>query len=210
MNVLKAIGQEYRKWVIDMYELPTKVSIDGKDFQIRNNGDYRMILDVFSVLEDPELEQKERLLSALIIFYDGMEDIDDVLSIPDIETAVKKMFEFFNGGRDESEATKQTRKLIDWEGDSALICAAINHVANMEIRSAEYIHWWTFLSYYMSIGECVLSTVVSIRDKTMRGKKLEKWESEYRRENPQYFNWNHKTIDEIDAEEWLKSVWNKG
>jgi len=192
-----------------MYELPTEIMIKDIPYHIRANGDYRMVLDVFSVLEDTELEQQERLISALIIFYDGMEEIEDVLAMPDLETAIKKMFEFCNGGREYEAQTKKSRKLIDWEDDSALICSAINHVAGKEIRSEPYIHWWTFLSYYMSVGECVLSTVVSIRDKTMRGKKLEKWETEYRNENPQYFNWRHKTIDELDAEEWLKSVWNK-
>lgn len=192
-----------------MYELPTEIEIAGHPYPIRNRGDYRMVLDAFSVLEDTELEQEERLISALIIFYDGMEEIEDVLAMPNLEQAIKEMFDFFNGGRNYEEQSKQSRKLIDWEGDSALICSAINHVSGKEIRSEPYIHWWTFLSYYMSVGECVLSTVVSIRDKTMRGKKLEKWESEYRRENPQYFNWKHKTIGELDAEEWLKSVWNK-
>ena len=190
-----------------MYELPTEIMIENVPYQIRNRGDYRVILDVFSVLEDAELDQKERIISALIIFYEDLNEIEDVLALPDIESAVNQMFDFFNGGK--SESGRKARKLIDWEDDSAIICSAINHVAGKEIRSEPYIHWWTFLSYYMSVGECVLSTVVSIREKILSSKKLEKLERQYRDENPQYFNWNHKTIDEIDAEEWLKSVWNK-
>ena len=192
-----------------MYELPTEIMIGGRQYSIRNRGDYRTILDAFSVLEDEELEQKERIISALIIFYEDLNDVDDVLTCEDLSDLIEQMFEFFNGGKADKETAKAHRKLIDWNDDSALICSAINHVAGKEIRSEPYIHWWTFLSYYMSIGECVLSTVVSIRDKTMRGKKLEKWERDYKTENPQYFNWNHKTIDELDAENWLKSVWNK-
>lgn len=168
-----------------------------------------MVMDVFSVLEDTELDRKERIISALIIFYSDFNDMDDVLrEDANLEQLTKEMYEFFEGDRLPSKKQQQ-RKLVDWEKDSAMICSAINHVAGKEIRSESYIHWWTFLSYYMSVGECVLSTVVSIRDKTMRGKKLEKWETEYRNENPQYFNWKHKTVDELDAEEWLKSVWNK-
>lgn len=190
-----------------MYELPTEMIIGGRKYGIRNRGDYRVILDAFSVLEDAELEQNERVISALIIFYEDLNDIEDVFELPDLESAVKQMYRFFNG--DKPEAVKEARKLIDWEQDSAMICAAVNNVAHTEIRAIDYLHWWTFLSYYMSIGESVLSTVTSIRDKMMSGKKLEKWEKEYRNENPQYFSWNHKTVDEIDAEEWLKSVWNK-
>lgn len=190
-----------------MYELPTEMIIGGRKYGIRNRGDYRVILDAFSVLEDAELEQNERVISALIIFYEDLNNIEDVFELPDLESAVKQMYRFFNG--DKPEAVKEARKLIDWEQDSAMICAAVNNVAHTEIRAIDYLHWWTFLSYYMSIGESVLSTVTSIRDKMMSGKKLEKWEKEYRNENPQYFSWNHKTVDEIDAEEWLKSVWNK-
>lgn len=190
-----------------MYELPTEIIIEGHPYRIRNKGDYRMVMDVFSVLEDTELDRKERIISALIIFYDGMNDIEDVLNLPNLEQAVIKMYEFFNG--DKPDAARAVKKLIDWEDDSAMICAAINNVAKTEIRTLEYLHWWTFLSYYMSVGESVMSTVVSIRDKIVSGKKMEKWETEYRRENPQYFMWNRKTADELDDEAWIKSVWNK-
>lgn len=168
-----------------------------------------MVLDVFSALEDEELEQKERLISALIIFYEDFNDVDDVLNCPVLEELTLQMYDFFNGDKAKAESVKQSRTLIDWEGDSALICAAINNVAGKEIRSEPYIHWWTFLSYYMSVGESVLSTVINIRDKTANGKKLEKWEQEYKRDNPQYFRWRYKTADELDAEKWLQSVWNK-
>lgn len=190
-----------------MYELPTEIMIEGCPYKIRNRGDYRIILGAFSVLEDTELDRKERIISALIIFYEDLNDVDDVFALPNLESAVMQMYEFFNG--DKPDAAKVVKKLIDWEDDSAMICSAINNVAKTEIRSLEYLHWWTFLSYYMSIGESIMSTVVSIRDKIVSGKKLEKWENDYRRENPQYFMWKKKTAEELDAEEWVKSVWNK-
>jgi hypothetical protein len=192
-----------------MYELPTEIIIDGCPYSIRNKGDYRMVLDTFSVLEDEELEQQERIISALMIFYEDFDDVEDVVTCSNLEERVNQMYEFFNGDGQKKEKVKQTRKLIDWNNDSALICSAINHVSGKEIRLEPYIHWWTFLSYYMSVGESVLSTVVSIRDKLANSKSLEKWERDYKNENPQYFNWKYKTADELDAEEWLKSVWNK-
>lgn len=192
-----------------MYELPTEIMIEECPYNIRNRGDYRVILDIFSVLDDEELDQKERVISALIIFYEDFNDVEDVLSFPYLEEATTQMYNFFNGDKAKADKVKEARKLIDWEGDSALICSAINKVAGKEIRSEPYIHWWTFLSYYMSVGESVLSTVISIRDKTINSKKLEKWEQEYKRENPQYFRWKYKTTEEVDAENWLKSVWNK-
>lgn len=190
-----------------MYELPTEITIGGRQYSIRNRGDYRTILGAFSALEDPELDQQERIISALIIFYEDLEEVEDVFALPDLQTAVKEMYGFFNCFAEES--VSKARKLIDWDKDSNLISAAVNKVAGTEIRCEPYIHWWTFVSYYMGIGECVLSTVVSIREKILSGKTLEKWEREYTTENPQYFNWNYKSVDQLEAEEWLKSVWNK-
>lgn len=190
-----------------MYELPTEITIGGRQYGIRNRGDYRVVLDAFSALEDAELNQSERIISALIIFYEDLNDIEDVFELSDMETAVKEMYRFFNCFA--PETVKKAKKLIDWEQDSNLISSAVNKVSGVEIRTEPYIHWWTFVSYYMAIGDCVLSTVVSIREKTLTGAKLEKWERDYIHDNPQYFNWNHKTVDEIEAEEWLKSVWNK-
>lgn len=192
-----------------MYELPTEIIIEGIPYRIRNQGDFRMILDAFSVLEDEELDQQERIISALMIFYDDLNEIEDVFNDKHLEERVKQMYWFFRGGKEEDSSNTNGQKLIDWEGDSAIIISAINNVAGREVRAPEYTHWWTFLAYYMAIGESTLATVVGIRNKIVKGKSLEKWEKEYRQHNPQYFHWNHKSIDEIEAEQWLASVWNK-
>lgn len=193
-----------------MYSIPTTVDIDGEEFHIRNNGDYRMVLDCFSALNDPELNTEERLFASLIIFYEGLDDFDDIESIPNLELAVNKMFEFFNCGTTDPNARKVPYKLVDWDKDSQLICSAVNKVANTEIRSVPYIHWWTFMGYYSAIGECPLSTILSIRDKIMKGKKLEKHEREFRTENPNYFIWNSKTVEQEEADRLVKELWNSG
>ena len=191
-----------------MYELPTAVEIGGVEYKIRNEGDYRVVLDIFSILEDPDLTQSERIISAIIIFYEDFSEIEDLLLLPSMEEAIKKMYEFFNAGRKDGGSIN--RKLIDWEDDSAMIVSAINNVAGKEVRAEKYIHWWTFVSYYMAIGESTMSTVVGIRNKMMSGEKLDKWEMKYKRDNSQYFVWNSKTVEEQEAENWVLSQWNAG
>jgi hypothetical protein len=129
-----------------MYELLTEIEINGNQYSIRDDGDYRTILGCFSVLEDAELNQTERILSSLIIFYEDFDDISDIYACPDVEELVKKMYWFFRGGKEEDSNPRNNRKLVDWEGDSDIIVSAINKVAGTEIRALNYMHWWTFLA----------------------------------------------------------------
>ena len=195
-----------------MYEIPKEILVDKQSYIIRAGGDYRMILDCFSVLDDFELSLEERILTCLIVFYEKFNCFDDIVADTDhIQELVKQMFLFFNCGEEEPEnQPRQNRKLTDWEQDAQLICAAVNKVAGTEVRSLSYLHWWTFVGYYMSIGECAYSTILSIRDKIISGKKLEKYEREFKQRNPRYFTWNSKTTEQLEADAWLKANWNNG
>lgn len=192
-----------------MYTVPTSIVVGDREYKIRNNGDYRVILDCFLALSDVELTAKERLLAGLIIFYEDFNSLDDLTQNHDLETLTSEMYKFFNCGSD-IVGTKSNRKLIDWEQDSQLICSAVNKVAGKEVRAEPYLHWWTFMGYYTAIGESPISTIIHIRDKIANGKSLEKHEREYRASNPQYFVWNNKTVEESEAEKLILDMWNNG
>lgn len=192
-----------------MYSIPTSITVDGKEYKIRNDGDYRTILDCFNALGDVELTANERLMAALIIFYKDFESIYDLEKESNLEQLVAEMYNFFNCNSEVS-GTKSSYKLIDWELDSQLICSAINKVANVEIRAQKYVHWWTFMGYYTAIGDSPISTIINIRDKIVRGKKLEKHEREYRQNNPQFFMWNKQTVEDKEAEKLVLELWNSG
>lgn len=193
-----------------MYRLPTKVTVDGLEFNIRERGDFRMVLDCFKALQDVELSEDYRVLASLLIFYNELNSMDDLYVYePHLNELAKEMFKFINGGDENSPGAERDVTLIDWEQDSTLVCAAINNVAKQEIRSIEYLHWWTFLGYYMSIGESVLSTVVSIRDKIAHHKKLEQWEKDFKKNNPKYFVWR-QTAKEQELNNLVRDIWNKG
>lgn len=193
-----------------MYRLPTKVIVDDLEFNIRERGDFRMVLDCFKALQDEELSEDYRVLASLLIFYNELNDPYDLQEYePQLNDLVKEMYRFINGGEESSPGAERDVSLVDWEQDSQIVCAAINNVANKEIRSLEYLHWWTFLGYYMSIGQSVLSTVVSIRDKIAHHKKLEDWEKEFKTKNPKYFVWR-QTAQEQDLNNLVRDIWNKG
>lgn len=68
----------------------------------------------------------------------------------------------------------------------------------------EYLHWWTFLSAYMGIGDCLFAQVVRIRDIKARGKKMDKQDREFYRRNRDLIDIKVKTTD---AEEKLFAEW---
>lgn len=193
-----------------MFELPTTITVGGVEYPIRNNGDYRMIFDVFKALNDDELDNSLRVATALIIFLDGMtslEDISDAFPEDDLlEEAAKGMTVFINCGQEEMLGVQTKSSVIDWEQDQQIVAGAVNTVANLEVRALPYLHWWTFMGYFMGIGEGVFSTIVNIRSKIKEGKKLEKYEQEFRRDNPQYFV-TKRTAQEQAFDEELKRMW---
>ena len=195
-----------------MFELPTSIKINDKEFPIRKQGDYRVILDCFEALDDPELDEQFRVYTSLIIFYEDINTIEDIVTIfqEDVDKAVIEMFKFFNCGQDDSPGATTNVKLINWSKDSQLIVSAINNVAKKEIRAEPYLHWWTFMGYYLSVGDSPFSTIVGIRDKLKRGKKLEKYEQEFKRNNPQYFNWDSRSVLDKQLEDDVRALWNSG
>jgi len=176
-----------------MYSLPKELEINGKEYAIRS--DYRDILKIIEAMNDPDLEDSEKAYIALFILYEDFEDIP----IDDYEEAFKQLCWFMDAGEDRSKKAQQA-KLIDFEQDWGLMVPAINRVAGREIRDMEYLHWWTFLGYYMEVGECTFATVLNIRSKRSKGKKLEKWEQEFFNENKDLVLIRHKESEEEKAE----------
>lgn len=192
-----------------MFELPINITTQSGDvYGITNKGDYRMVLDCFNALNDTELSEDERVLASLLIFYNDieLEDVEKLGQETYIEL-VKAMFNFMRCGEEDDGKTSNF-KLIDWEKDANIIAAGVNNVAKTEIRAMEYLHWYTFMGYYMSVGDSVLSTVVGIRNKIAKGKKLEKYEREFKNENPNYFNIDARTAEQKQADDYVLSIWN--
>ena len=167
------------------WDLPLAVDIGGKKYQIRKKCDYRVVLNCIAALNDKDLEMQNAVECALIIFYQDFNSVEDIykLSAEDFETAIKEMFKIINYGEEDDTAQPQKPKVMDWEKDFKLIASSTSHILGYDIRMPKYLHWWSFLGAYMEIGESTFANVVSIRKKKLKGKKLEKYEEEFYREN---------------------------
>lgn len=155
--------------------LPTSVEINGSRYAIRT--DFRDILTIITAFNDPELPNEEKMFACLFILYKNF----DALKQQDYETAYTEAIKFIDCGQSPKEG--HHARLMDWEQDERILFPAINSVAGFETRSRKYIHWWTFMGYFMEIREGVFSQVLSLRQKKSKGKKLEKWEREFWKSN---------------------------
>lgn len=158
------------------WTLPTDASIHGCTYEIAT--DYRDILEIIAILNDPDKTDLEKRYISLGLFYDDLKNIPP----EDMQEAVEWMFAFI-GGFDTYGQTCQNPSLISWEQDRPLILTAMNKEAGHDIRGDAYMHWLTFLSLFASIGESEIATVVGIRDKQKRGKKLDESEKLYYKRN---------------------------
>lgn len=180
-----------------IYDLPENLEVCGEEYEIRS--DFRAVLDVIEILNDSELNEQERGYLALLFFY------SDIKKMPPehYQDALKKCFWFINGGSDEEPDGKQPR-LMDWQQDFPYIIASINRVIGHEVRSDKHLHWWTFLSAYMEIGECTFAQIVHIRDANNKGKKLDASDREWYRKNRKIVDLKQKYTPE---EEQLLKYW---
>ena len=167
--------------MVNHWELPTSISVNNTEYAIRT--DYRAVMDLLTAFSDKEMlgesEEETNIIRALLVL--NILFIDEVKP-EDQNEAIKKAIEFIDMGIESSRDVKKPT-LMDWEQDAPLIIPAINKVLGREIRADKYMHWWTFLSAYMEIGECSFTHIINIRDKKAKGKKLEKWELEYIQEH---------------------------
>lgn len=177
------------------WTLPVNLEVGGKEYAI--NADYRDILNIISKLNGDE-NDVVKVYVCLALFYPQFEEIPE----SDYQEAIEKLLWFIACG-EEPEHDKRP-KLIDWEQDYQMIASDIIKVAGHDVRSDEFCHWWTFVSYFMGIGEGQLSTVVSIREKLRKHKKLEKWEKEFYNQNRSKVDLKRHYTEEED--EFLKKL----
>ena len=178
------------------WDLPESVVVGGSEHPVRS--DYRAVLDVLTILEDLDLSDAERGALALEVFYEDFDDIDP----SDYKEAAERLMWFVGGG--DAPAKAPSRKLADWKQDFPIIIGPVNRVLGYEAREVEHLHWWTFLAAYMEVGDCLFAQVVSIRKKKSRGKRLEKHEEAFYRENRSLVDFQ---TEHTEAEEELISAW---
>ena len=177
------------------FSLPDSVTVSGIEYSIRS--DFRTILEIFVMLDDPDLSDADKTEALLQMFY--------VNRPPDAEAALQAFTDFVDPRHSQKGERKKQSPLIDWQQDFDLMVAPINHILGFECRAADYLHWRTFLAAYLEIPpESVFARVLRIREKLRTGKKLEKNERSWYNKNRDLVHLKPKFSK---AEEELIEAW---
>ena len=152
------------------WELPQSLEVAGVEYDI--DSDFRTVLRVLAAYGDPELSDSEKALVCLANVY------IDAASIPaeHLQEAYEAAVRFIDNGQEPEE---RGPRAMDWEQDAPLIFPAVNSVAGFEVRLTDYLHWHTFLGYFMEIRDGVFSAVMRLRRKRNKNQKFDKSENEF-------------------------------
>lgn len=174
--------------------LPVSLKVAGVVYPIET--DYRNILIALTACADPEYTVQEKLfILSKRLFREGLAEIPEEY----IPEAAEKVKWFIDCGQT-ADDKKPPIKLIDWEQDEPILFPAINKIAHKEVRSAEYLHWWTLMGYFSEIESGTFSVVLGIRQKQAAGKTLEKWENEFYQNNKTLCDIKTRYSEEEQAE----------
>jgi hypothetical protein len=183
--------------MIEPYSLPKQLEVGGEKYEIL--CDYRAVLDILTAYSDPELDGADKTEALIKILYVHHETIPGDY----MEEAIKQACWFIDCGM--STDNKSQPRTMDWVKDAPVIIPEINKYIGTEVRSVEFMHWWTFFGAYMQIGgDGLYSSILNVRQKKAKREKLEKWESKFYKENQALcdLNWEQKQ-KELEAVEKL-------
>ena len=170
------------------WTLPRQVRLGNTDYPFY--WDYRDMLEIIACLENPSLPEGFRWQIALGLFYKKPVKPQHKLA------AMTYLSYFIRCGRQELPSPRR----MDWQQDAQAILADINRLCGGEIRRKKRIHWWTFLSWFHSIGDGLLAQRVAIRDALGRGETLTPQQAQYYRTCRQEIDLKPKLTPEEQAE----------
>lgn len=182
-----------------IFDLPTSLEFGGRFWAI--NSDYRDVLRTLTAFEDPDVTDEEKVVICLHNLYPDFERIPKA----DLQAAFDAAVAFIDhGSGGDSQPGPRT---MDWTQDASLIFPAVNRAAGFEVRGVAYMHWWTFMGYFMEIRDTTYATILGLRGKKAHGKKLEKDEREFWQHNRGLCELKTKyTEEEIAEKERLKKL----
>jgi len=153
-------------WLIE--DLPESVVVNGREYPV--NSGFRAMLLIDMLMHDRELNDQEKMVQALDVFY--RENIPE-----DAGEAAKQMIWFQRCGEMPKKKTaakklrKKANRALDYEKDSKYIFADFFSIYGIRLTdSAVKLHWWEFSAMLECLPEkCRICKIMYYRTADTRG-----------------------------------------
>ena len=114
--------------------------------------DFRNMIQFERALADEKLPDTAKVYAGFQLLFEKIP--------PDFDDAVQKLFWFYCGGADETEAEKRKReatvhapRAYDFDKDAALIYSAFRTAYNIDLATVDFLHWWEFRALLFSLPD---------------------------------------------------------
>ena len=182
--------------------LPSSVKINGTEYDI--NSDFRTSVLFSLLMEDDSLNEEEKVLQALNLYYPVVPD--------NLEEAIEQIKWFYSCGKlDNPIGNKKARasgkKVFDFEVDANYIYSAFMSQYNIDLQDIGQLHWWKFKALLEGLKEDnKLSKIIEYRSMDLSKIKDKEQRKFYKDMQKQYSLKKENEEDLKLLEEWNKKL----
>lgn len=135
---------------------------------IKIKTDFRQVLKFFKLLRDKEVNEQEKALIIIKLFFDRVPDTDGIWDFIDY---------YINCGKTGNEH-EDNKRLFDFEIDAGRIYSAFYQTYGIDLTTVK-MHWWKFFELFQNLS----SETKFLQVIELRGRKPGKNDSaEYKRD----------------------------
>ena len=182
--------------------LPSSVKIDGTEYEI--NSDFRTSVLFSLLMEDDSLNEEEKVLQALNLYYPVVPD--------NLEKAIEQIKWFYSCGKldkpiGNKKARASSKKVFDFEVDANYIYSAFMSQYNIDLQDIGQLHWWKFKALLEGLKEDnKLSKIIQYRSMDLSKIKDKEQRKFYKDMQKQYSLKKESEEDLKLLEEWNKKL----
>lgn len=182
--------------------LPSSVKIDGTEYEI--NSDFRTSVLFSLLMEDDSLNEEEKVLQALNLYYPVVPD--------NSEEAIEQIKWFYSCGKLDNpignrKARASSKKVFDFEVDANYIYSAFMSQYRIDLQDIGQLHWWKFKALLEGLKEDnKLSKIIEYRSVDL-SKIKDKEQRKFYKDMQKQYSLNKESKEDLKLlEEWNKKL----
>lgn len=118
---------------------------------IEFNTDFRISMLFEMLMQDKNINKKNKIIQAIKLYY------PDVEQITDIDKAIENILWFYRCGRELISSNKKSddskiKQIYSYEFDDNYIYSAFLQQYNIDLQD-EYLHWWKFKAMFDGLSK---------------------------------------------------------